>query len=167
MVQLSLNTELKMGSFELKKDPHGKDTTVMKLVFDTVATRFLQRQDSFKAGISLGRLTVYDGSEGTVYKEIVRVKDDRVMSEMRNSDTAERSTEEIDKGNPFFHLEFEKNPLDQFADNALSLKMRHLEIYYNKNTIESVTEFFKPPEQMLESINALVVSLHVRTHKLP
>jgi vacuolar protein sorting-associated protein 13A/C len=159
MVLLSLNTELKMGSFELKKDPHGKDFTLMKLVFDTVTTSFLQRPDSFKTGISLGTLTVYDGSEYTVYDQIVRVKDDRAFSGAMSVETAGTATEEINVDNPFFYLEFEKNPLDQHADSVLSLKMRHLEIIYNKDAIESVTEFFKPPDQMLESIAALIVSM--------
>jgi vacuolar protein sorting-associated protein 13A/C len=34
--------------------------------------------------------------------------------------------------------------------------MRHLEIIYHKQYVESVVQFFKPPESQLESIGALL-----------
>src|SRR6185369_8013542 len=58
--------------------------------------------------------------------------------------------------NPFFQLTFESKPIDNRADNAFSLKMKHLEIVYNKNAIDAVQDFFKPPEQQMESIAVLI-----------
>lgn len=57
---------------------------------------------------------------------------------------------------PFFAIVFEKNPLDGKADNAFSLKMKHLEIIYSPLVIEGVMKFFKPPESQTESVNALI-----------
>ncbi|CAG8609296.1 9150_t:CDS:10, partial [Funneliformis caledonium] len=158
--KLSLRTKLKTGSFALKKDPHGKNVDVLRVMFDTVTANFLQRPESFQAETSLGSLSVYDGStEGTLYPQIVRVKDyDSKVSQKDLTRNNRASDIEYDEsqGNPFFQLVFEQNPLDGRADNGLSMRMRHLEIIYNRNAVEAVTDFFRPPEQQLESISALL-----------
>ncbi len=41
---------------------------------------------------------------------------------------------------PFFVLEVEQNPLDGHADNAVTVKMRHLEIIYHKGYVEAVVD---------------------------
>ncbi|CAG8559398.1 1542_t:CDS:10, partial [Racocetra fulgida] len=159
--KLLFKTELKTGSFVLKKDPHGKSTEILSLIFDTVTTKFLQRPDSFQAETALGSLSVHDGStEGTLYPQIVRVKEDFITKQnegdLAKSNRASDITHDESPNNPFFQLVFEHNPLDGRADNGLSMKMRHLEIVYNQNAIEAVTEFFRPPEQQLETITALI-----------
>ncbi|RUP42956.1 hypothetical protein BC936DRAFT_137841 [Jimgerdemannia flammicorona] len=58
--------------------------------------------------------------------------------------------------NPFFQLAFEHKPLDNRADNVVTLKMRHLEAIYNPITINTVIDFFTPPETESDSINALI-----------
>ncbi|CAG8450182.1 1456_t:CDS:10 [Cetraspora pellucida] len=159
--KLLFKTELKTGSFVLKKNPHGKSTEILSLIFDTVATKFLQRPDSFQAETVLGSLSVHDGStEGTLYPQIVRVKEDFITKQndedLTKNNRASNITHDESSNNPFFQLVFEHNPLDGRADNGLSMKMRHLEIIYNQNAIEAVTEFFTPPEQQLETITALI-----------
>lgn len=51
---------------------------------------------------------------------------------------------------------FEKKPLSGVADNAFSLKMRHLEIIYSPIVIAGIMKFFKPPSSKMESVNALI-----------
>ncbi|CAI2166885.1 9593_t:CDS:10 [Funneliformis geosporum] len=157
---LSLRTKLKTGSFALKKDPHGKNVDILRVMFDTVTANFLQRPESFQAETSLGSLSVYDGStEGTLYPQIVRVKDYDSKASPKDLTRNNRASDiEYDEsqGNPFFQLVFEQNPLDGRADNGLSMRMRHLEIIYNRNAVEAVIDFFRPPEQQLESISALI-----------
>ncbi|CAG8531072.1 22393_t:CDS:10, partial [Racocetra persica] len=131
--KLLFKTELKTGSFVLKKDPHGKSTEILSLIFDTVTTKFLQRPDSFQAETALGSLSVHDGStEGTLYPQIVRVKEDFITKqnegELATNNRASDVTHDESTNNPFFQLVFEHNPLDGRADNGLSMKMRHLEI---------------------------------------
>ncbi|CAG8475084.1 9038_t:CDS:10, partial [Acaulospora morrowiae] len=161
LTKISLKTKLKTGSFALKKDPHGKNAEILSLIFDTVTTNFVQRPDSFQAETALGSLSVYDGSvEGTLYPQIVKVKEDLgpkadktdLTKDNRASDIGYDETTDI----PFFQLVFEKNPLDGRADNGLSMKMRPLEIIYNLSAVQAVTDFFRPPEQQLESITALI-----------
>nr|CAG8504476.1 8535_t:CDS:10 [Entrophospora candida]CAG8514013.1 6898_t:CDS:10 [Entrophospora candida] len=161
-IKLSFKTKLKTGSFALKKNPRGSNVEILSLFFDTVSTNFYQRPDSFIAETALGNLRVYDGStEGTLYKQIVSVKEDsrpdsnNSLDIVKNIDIGEIEHDEALE-NPFFHLVFEQNPLDNRADNAFSLKMRYLEIIYNHKAIEAVIDFFKPPEQQLESIAALI-----------
>lgn len=57
---------------------------------------------------------------------------------------------------PFFSVVFENKPLQKQADNAFSLKMRHLEIIYSPILIAGIMEFFKPPSSKMESVNALI-----------
>lgn len=57
---------------------------------------------------------------------------------------------------PFFSLKFEHNPLDERADNALAVRLRHMEIIYHRGYVEAIVQFFKPPESQLESVGALI-----------
>lgn len=57
---------------------------------------------------------------------------------------------------PFFSLKFEHNPLDGRADNALAIRLRHMEIIYHRGYVEAIVAFFKPPESQLESVGALI-----------
>lgn len=157
-------TKLKTGSFALKKEPHGKNVKILHVLFDTVTANFIQRPDSFQAETALGSLTVEDGStEGTLYPKIVRVKKEHESTGDKTDLTKNNRASEVgydeETDNPFFQLVFESNPLDGRADNGLSMKMKHLEVIYNVNTIEAVTDFFRPPEQRLESITALIVCI--------
>lgn len=62
----------------------------------------------------------------------------------------------VEKVEPFFSFVFEKKPLSKVADNAFSLKMRHLEIIYSPVVIAGIIRFFKPPKSKMESVNALM-----------
>ncbi|KAG0050250.1 hypothetical protein BGZ83_004992 [Gryganskiella cystojenkinii] len=166
-ILFAINAKLRTGSFALKKDPHGANTTIFSIVFDTFLANILQRTDNFKGGIALGGLTCIDGTtKNTLYPKIVRVKEEekkkKLMSHVSEGDTVyggedsqgEDSAEST--FNPFFAVEFEHNPLDGHADNVLEVKMRHLEILYNPKTVDTVLEFFKPPPSEADSINALL-----------
>ncbi|GES89872.1 vacuolar protein sorting-associated protein vps13 [Rhizophagus clarus] len=158
-IKLSLKTKLKTGSFTLKKDPHGKKTNILSVKFDTVTANFIQRPESFQAESALGSLTVFDGStEGTLYPQIVRVKDYSTEASQKDLTRNNRASDigYDESQDPFFQLVFEQNPLDGRADNGVSMKMRHLEIIYNVNAVEAVMDFFRPPDQRLESISALI-----------
>jgi vacuolar protein sorting-associated protein 13A/C len=121
--------------------------------------------------IALGGFRVYDGTTpDSLYPQIVRVKDiDSVSSASRsnskqssldvggtNQAMAEISAKLPPGTEPFFVLEFDHNPIDGRADNAVTVKMRHLEIIYHRNYVQEVLLFFKPPASQLESINALL-----------
>src|SRR4051812_12363389 len=153
-MMVSLNTELKKGSFALKRDPHGANQDIISLVFDTVTAKVIQYPESATITAALGGLTLFDSTtEGTLYKEIVRVREETPV----HSPGESGRNEDGSIMNPFFHVVFEHNPLDDRADNAVTLKMRHLEMVYNQNTVESVMKFFKPPEETMDSLEVLIV----------
>ncbi|KAG0208228.1 hypothetical protein BGX33_006369 [Mortierella sp. NVP41] len=167
-ILFAINARLKTGSFALKKDPHGTNTTIFSIVFDTFIANILQRTDNFKAGIALGGLTCIDGTtQNTLYPKIVRVKEAEskkgLLSTVSEGDTiyggedsaGTHKPTELDF-NPFFSVNFEHNPLDGHADNVLEVKMRHLEILYNPKTVDTVLDFLKPPQSEADSINALL-----------
>jgi len=60
------------------------------------------------------------------------------------------------ESSPFFSVIFEKHPIDGRADNALTVKMHHLEIIYNPGIVKDVMRFFKPPKANMETVNALI-----------
>ncbi|WVR05901.1 hypothetical protein IAU60_002927 [Kwoniella sp. DSM 27419] len=164
-----LSAKLNKGSFSLRTEPHGKNQDIIALVFDSFSADAVQLTDSMKGRIALGGFRVYDGTTpDTLYPQIVRVKDveDKVGVERRQQSLeldggVEGVVADLDSGlpddsDPFFLMEVENNPLDGRADNALTVKMRHLEIIYHKGYVESVVQFFKPPESQLESIGALL-----------
>ncbi|WRT64162.1 uncharacterized protein IL334_001091 [Kwoniella shivajii] len=164
-----LSAKLNKGSFSLRTEPHGKNNDIIALVFDSFSADAIQLTDSMKGKIALGGFRVYDGTTAdSLYPQIVRVKD---IEENQTGKTSQESLEvaggvdgavaDIDAGlsqdaDPFFVMEVEQNPLDGRADNAVTIKMRHLEIIYHKGYVEAVVQFFKPPESQLESIGALL-----------
>jgi vacuolar protein sorting-associated protein 13A/C len=138
-----VSATLRKGSFALKQDPHGAGTEILSITFDTFQANLLQRPDNFEAVVSLGSFGVFDGTTGdTLYSQIVHVKDGGTGTDV--------------SGDPFFFLKFENKPLDERADMALAMRLRHMEIIYHKGYVEAVYRFFKPPESQLESVEALL-----------
>ena len=156
-----IQTELKRGSFALKSDPHGIAKEIISVIFDDFQATAIQRRDNLEAWTSLGGFSVYDGTaRDTLFPQIVHVKQD---SPTVGSTTAH------DPKDPFFFMRFENNPLDERADTALAIRMRHMEVVYHKGYVEAIYKFFKPPEDRLESVEALLVSvvspvLHTHGH---
>ncbi|KAF8078623.1 vacuolar protein sorting-associated protein 13, partial [Lyophyllum atratum] len=143
--------KLNKGSFALKSDPHGQSKEVISVVFDVFQANFIQRPENFEASISLGGFGVFDGTTtDSLYPQIVRVKDKGA------EDTTVSIPEAKAQDDQFFFVKFEKSPLDERADSALTVRMRHMEIIYHKGYVEAVYKFLKPPASQLESVEALL-----------
>ena len=146
-----IQTELKRGSFALKTDPHGVAKEIICVVFDEFQATGIQRRDNLEVSTSLGGFSVYDGTaKDTLFPQIVYVKQD--------SPTL-RSATDHDSKDPFFYMKFENNPLDERADTALIIRMRHMEVVYHRGYVEAIYKFFKPPGDRLESVEALLVNM--------
>ncbi|KAG6813789.1 hypothetical protein H0H92_007201 [Tricholoma furcatifolium] len=151
-IKTRVSAKLNRGSFALRSDPFGGVKDVISIVFDAFEANFLQRPDNFETSISLGGLGVFDDTtRGSLYRQIVRVK-----NEKHASDTTVSIPEAKPVIDPFFFLQFEKNPLDERADNALTVRMRHMEIVYHRGYVETIFKFLKPPASQLESVEALL-----------
>ncbi|KAJ5482720.1 hypothetical protein N7539_006166 [Penicillium diatomitis] len=163
-VKLQINWSLRAGSFTLKKDPHGANNEIMKLVFDNFRAKALQRPDSYLLDLDLGGLKMYDGTTpGTLYPKIVRVKDSLPEDDKeRNSNpdddelVSEAGANDFMDEDSLFHLQLEKNPLDSDADTAVKVKLKSIEVIYNPRFIVGIVKFFEPPERHMESIGALL-----------
>ncbi|KAK9477512.1 hypothetical protein V1514DRAFT_282762 [Lipomyces japonicus] len=157
-VKMQLKVSLAMGSFTLRRDPHGAQSEILKLLFDTFSMSFLQRPDSFLVDLTLQELKVHDGTTpGSLFPDIVRVKKPRPVNDptVFEIDTVDDVIERP-PAEPVFKLTFEKNPLDESADSVLIMKLASMEIYYNKQFIEEIAKFFRPPKTHLESFGALM-----------
>jgi len=163
-VKLQIESNLRTGSFTLKRDPHGTANEILSLMFDNFQAKALQRPDSFLADLSLGGLRVYDGTtEGSLFPQIVKVKDAPSVLEKGQTGSPDgddevmsKKTEEESFDDALFHLLFEQNPLDGSADSAITVKLKSIEVIYNPTFIVEVAKFFKPPERHMESIGALM-----------
>ncbi|KAJ9635099.1 Vacuolar protein sorting-associated protein 13 [Coniosporium tulheliwenetii] len=164
-IKMQVEMNLRTGSFTLKRDPHGKGTEILRLLFDSFSTKVLQRTDSLLAEMSLNGMRLYDGTtEGSLFPQMITVKDappvpDNKRIEELNDDGTPKEGEkedEEDGEDPFFQLSFENNPLDGRADTALTMKLKGMEFVYNPKFVVEVAKFFKPPERHMESIGALM-----------
>ncbi|TFY80723.1 hypothetical protein EWM64_g3289 [Hericium alpestre] len=147
-LKMRVAANLEKGSLALKTDPHGKAVEVTSVVFHGFQATFLQRKDNFEVITDLRGLGVFDGTtSNTLYPQIVQVKHEA---------EAEGDLASLTSPESFFHVKFENNPLDERADTALSVRMRHMEIIYHRGYIEAIYRFFKPPASQLESVEALL-----------
>jgi len=141
-----LSAKLRTGSFSLRMDPHSDPRDILSIVFDSFNADVLQRPESLEATLSLDAFKVFDGTtKNTVHSQIVRVKSSLHAHKRQENDE------------PFFLIKYENNPLDRRADNALTLRMRHMEVIYHRGYIQAVYKFFEPPPSQLESVEALLV----------
>ncbi|KAK6541287.1 hypothetical protein TWF694_008645 [Orbilia ellipsospora] len=154
-IKMELEASLQTGSFTLKRSPHSANTTeIVSLLFDNFKAAFVQRPDSFLAETSLGGLRVYDGTTiGSLFPQIVRVKGEKIKE---NQDHQTLKGTRFNDEDAFFHATFERNPLDESADSAVTAKLRSMEVIYNPRFFEEIYRFFKPPERHMESIGALM-----------
>ena len=142
----------------LINEPHGRTVEIMSVVFDVFRANFTQRPDNFEVSMSLESLEVSDRTtKGSIYPQIVHVKSD---TRLQPKGSLSLSNIDVDS-DAFFYLKYENSPLDRRADNALTVRMRYMEIIYHKGYIEAVYKFFKPPTSQLESVEALLVRVHV------
>ncbi|KAH0254448.1 vacuolar protein sorting-associated protein 13, partial [Aureobasidium melanogenum] len=162
-IKLQVDMSLQEGSFTLKRDPHGKATEMLQLVFQGFDTKFLQRTDSMLAEVSLETMKLFDGTtEGNLFPQMLNIKnsipDDKRIEEVKDDDAAAGDEEDEPPLDPFFALTFENNPLDGHADTDLTVKLKAMEFVYNPKFVVEVANFFKPPERHMESIGALMES---------
>ncbi|KAB8337289.1 hypothetical protein FH972_021590 [Carpinus fangiana] len=174
-VKLQLRVALQTGSFTLRRDPHGKATEILRLLFDSFSMGFVQRPESSRTTVNLQGLRLYDGTtEGSLFPQMVNVKgapqvadEDRFqeLGDDEDDDTlALKSLQLNDDGNmeldenAFFALAFEQNPLDGSANSAIDMRLKAMEIVYNPRFVVEIAKFFKPPERHMESIGALMDS---------
>lgn len=148
--------KLHRGSFALRTGPQQSEE-VVSVVFDVFQANIIQRPDNLEASVSLGGFGVFDGTtKNTLYHQIVQVKETANTNGRLETAVIEHKPI-VDMDDSFFFVKFENNPLDERADNALTVRMRHMEIIYHKGYVEAVMRFFKPPASQLESVEALLV----------
>lgn len=159
--------KLNKGIFGLVTGPPGHSEEVVSVVFDVFQANVIQRTDNLEASVSLGDFGVFDGTtKNTLYHQIVQVKEVSSSESNGRVDAAVMDPSKagvINTDDPFFFVKFENNPLDERADNALTVRMRHMEIIYYKGYVEAVVRFFKPPDSQLESVEALLVFIYAYT----
>ncbi|KAF8311204.1 hypothetical protein DL93DRAFT_2229838 [Clavulina sp. PMI_390] len=158
-----INAQLRKGSLALRRGltdrrPDDKSPLdVISVIFDDLNADILQRPDNIDGTLTLGAMHVFDGTTpGTRYPEIIRMKGSPSAISNPTSPSSELKQPMFESHEPFFSLKVEHNPLDDRADNAVTMKMRAMEVIYHRGYLEAIFEFLKPPESQLESVAALL-----------
>ncbi|KAI9340870.1 hypothetical protein BDR26DRAFT_820276 [Obelidium mucronatum] len=141
-VQMRVEWKLGTGSLALRKSGLKKD--FVSVVFDTFSAKIDHLPTSITGNISLGGMTVSDGTTpGTLFPYLIQAIQDKGIP----SQGFEKQ--------PFFSLDFEHNPIDERADEALSLKMLPLQVVLNPAAINGVIDFFAVPSIESDAMTAI------------
>lgn len=158
-VKVELLASLKKGGISIRRAKN--EPNLAEIVFEGCTAQLYERPDSFLANFQLQEFRVEDGTQTTLYKHIVSVKQSHSQLHKDDSDANEDS--DIDEKNstnqaddPFFKISFENNPLDESADSVLLGKLKSMTIFYNPHFIEEVIKFFTPPKIHLETVGAIM-----------
>jgi vacuolar protein sorting-associated protein 13A/C len=147
--------KLRKGSFALRADSSPGAHDIVSVVFSVLQANVLQRAVNFEVSVSLGGFGVFDGtSHNSLHPQIVRVNGP-------SNDIPPGQTMDIANEDPFFYVKFERKPLDNRSETALTVCLRHTEVIYHRSYVEAIQRFFKPPASQLESVEALLVSQSV------
>lgn len=148
-VLFAIKAQLGKASVALRIRPHSDTTDLITLGLTDFEVDFLQRTDSFKAWMSLNGLELLDGSDSkTLYPHLVKVSKPYV----ENNDKSASDS----KSEPFLTFTYEHNPLDGRSDDAVTLKMLNLQLFYKPELLQTITTFFKPPTPAHDSVSALI-----------
>ncbi|EDK46335.1 conserved hypothetical protein [Lodderomyces elongisporus NRRL YB-4239] len=139
-VTMKVNASLKKGGFVLKES---NGANLAEVIFEGCSTQYLQRPNSFVAGFQMQEFRIEDGTNMSIYKHVVSVK------EATGDDTNATKT-------PFFQVMFEQNPLDHKADSSLSAQLKSMTIFYSPKFVEKVISFFSPPTTHFDTVGAIM-----------
>lgn len=148
-VKVEILATLKKGGISVRRDK--SDSNLAEVIFEGCTTQIYQRPDSLLANFQLQEFRVEDGTQKTLYKHIVSVKQLHSHDHTPSSSSASSVDNE-----PFFQVSFEQNPLDGTADSILLAKLKSMTIFYNPNFVEEIFKFFKPPKIHLDTVGAIM-----------
>ncbi|KAH3685434.1 hypothetical protein WICPIJ_003592 [Wickerhamomyces pijperi] len=149
-VSFELSAKLKRGGFTVRTGSDRKN--LAEVVFDDCSFKHFQRPDSSLSQFSLQEFKVVDGTETTLYKDVISVKP--LSSNAHDDDDALHQNGKPQQ--PFFQVSFENSPLDGSADSELIAKLKSMTIFYHVHLVNEIIRFFSPPKIHLETINAIM-----------
>ncbi|RXM33331.1 Vacuolar protein sorting-associated protein 13A [Acipenser ruthenus] len=159
-----------IGYSETAVDPTlPKDFEAMKLSFQLLSMSFSIKEDYGKPEII--KVSILDLSTmltqrpgAQAVKLSAKISTFEVTGLPQNLSTpillTSRSVK-VENKNPLLSLQFETNPLDGSADQRLRVEAQPLEIVYDAVTVNSLSEFFMPPQdlQLEELTSATLMKL--------
>lgn len=173
-IKLAIDCKLNTGSFLIRNDKNSND--LARFISEGCHVDFLQRKDSYFVSFKLNKFSVEDGANDTLYKHIVSVKNAHSHKDIFNNSSQSTDDHHDDNDNdndnnnnenenenlinfnddPFFHLSFEHNPLNESANSELIAKLNSMTIFHNTKFLESIHKFFKPPKAHIDTIGNLM-----------
>lgn len=160
-LKLRITAGLKKWSFALRTKSEAEataDAEILSVVLDKAEATMFSSAATLETTFGLGSFGVYDGtSSGSLHPKIIRVKDE-ITPTMPPPDnrTTDATTDVID--NHVLFIKFRQNPPDGYADSSAIVRMKAVEMVYHRGYVEAVFAFFRPPDDTMQSVSALLVS---------
>ncbi|KAI8811809.1 hypothetical protein BJ742DRAFT_753443 [Cladochytrium replicatum] len=162
-----LNFTLQSGALELRRSigagTGGFAPLMMSIVFDRFGANVLKYPQSLFVEVALRGMSVFDGTTpGNLYPTFVRAKPTKGFVAL-TSPTSESRDNTMNEDETFFKLVYENNPIDEHADQLLSIRMLPLEVIYNPNAIKSLVKFFSPSSYQFDA-SATITAIRALAH---
>ncbi|KAI5955057.1 VPS13 [Candida jiufengensis] len=139
-VKTKISAVLNRGGLVIKKD---YSSNLAEIAFEGCEAKFFQRPESFLASFQMSEFKVEDGTNSSIYKHLISVKE-------ASDDEATKSHD------PFFQVSYEQNPIDGSADSELLGRLKSMTIFYNPRFVENLMQFFTPPKIHLDTVGAIM-----------
>lgn len=110
------------------------------VVFEGCSVQLQQRPLLLAATFLLHEFRVEDGTGTSLHTNVVLVTGHEDASALE----------------PFFKVQFERNPLDGHADLVLLARMRSMTVFYNKVLVQALVRFFTPPKTHQDTVGMLM-----------
>jgi vacuolar protein sorting-associated protein 13A/C len=136
-VKIKVNSSLASGSLTLRNFLGDTVNDMAFMRFENLMADYFQYPESISTFFKMKHLVVSEpNTSNSVFSTLVEAKHEK------------------DDSN-FLELQFESNPLDKRADNALLMKMLPLKVTMNPVVLSDIFGFFQPKNDELDSLNRL------------
>ena len=140
-VRLKITSKLSSGSFTLREFKNDHLVDLISFKFSHLSLDQLSYPKSQVYKLAMKHVVVSEATETqSPFSKLIEAK--------QNDDQGDGA---------FFTLQFEQNPLDGRADNALSVKMLPLRVLVNPSILKKVVSFFEPKGDQVESLSRIQV----------
>ncbi|KAM7356415.1 vacuolar protein sorting 13D [Cochliomyia hominivorax] len=150
---------LSEGRISLNTSQLSKDTVVLEMEFDNLIS-FIEvkpKFSSYRVGISLGSVCLNDKlTDMSEFPYLIKPQTQENQKSFYSNFIEIFTKKDITDGNePWFQLQYEKNPAEHQSDYRLTINSKSLDVVYNESTFKWLVNFFIKP------INDLPVEMHL------
>lgn len=142
-VLLAVEFSLRSASIRFRNGERG----LLSAGLEGIKAAYTKRLDAFNIEASIVKAQVADMSHQNRFSNTLQVQD-------AHSDV------------PLVWVQFQHHPADHMADSNLFLKLQRLLLVHNAQLIESLVEFFRPPPDQNQTVEAIITAANRTVEEL-